>query len=95
RVTMAASGVVTQRLTPRPCGQLSIDAIQSGARFTITPSPSGSQLLGVLPVAKPIVLPSGAYTIKVSAPYCADYTNQFTITAAKTHRERIRLICST
>ena len=95
RVVMGAEGVTTRRLSPRPCGALEIDAIQAGARYTIAPSKDGwgIPIEGVLPVSNSIVLPSGGYTIRVSAPYCADYHEEFAIESDKVHRERVRLIC--
>jgi serine/threonine-protein kinase len=95
RVVVGIAGVTTQRLSPRACGELAIDAIQEGARYTIAPSESGwgKPIEGLLPVSSTIVLPSGGYTIRVSAPYCADYHEEFAIEADRVHRERVRLIC--
>ncbi|HJU64285.1 MAG TPA: serine/threonine-protein kinase [Gemmatimonadaceae bacterium] len=95
RVVMARAGVTNQRLSPRPCGELAIDAIQAGARFIIAPAQEGAvrPMEGELPLSAPLVLPAGDYTIRVSAPYCADYFEDFTVQAGATHRERVRLIC--
>jgi hypothetical protein len=80
-------------LTPRPCGYLTLDALPVGAQWVVTSPSGGTVVEGTVPEAKPIVLPAGQYTLRVSARFCADYRGDFTVTASATHRERVRLIC--
>ena len=80
-------------LNPRPCGYLSIDAQPADARWVVT-SPDGIEAAsGTAPLTAPVVLPVGAYSLRVSASYCADYRADLTVTADKPHRERAHLLC--
>lgn len=93
-VLVRESGSMTITLSPRPCGYLVLDALPTGARWMVS-APSGTTVMqGTVPQTKPVILPAGTYTLRVSAPYCADYLADFTVTAAETHRERVRLICA-
>lgn len=87
------SGRSSITLNPRPCGYLSIDAQPDGARWTIT-SPDGIEVAsGAAPLTAPVVLPVGAYSLRVSASYCADYRADVIVSVERPRHERAHLIC--
>jgi hypothetical protein len=93
RVRVASEGVTDVKLTPEPCGILLIDAQPGDARYVIR-SPAGTDVTaGAVQPDRPLVLPVGTYTLRVTSTYCADYVVDVTIAAEQTHRERVRLIC--
>jgi hypothetical protein len=92
-VRVHGSGVTTVALAPRPCGYLAIDALPAGARWVVTSAAGEVVARGVIPQPRPAVVPIGAYTLRVSAPYCADYHADIAVKSAETHREHLRLIC--
>lgn len=92
-VRVRDTGRSSVTLQPRPCGYLAIDAYPVGARWTITSSDDGEVASGTAPVAAPIVLPVGVYSLRVSASYCADYRAEVTVAVDKPRRERAHLIC--
>ncbi|MBX6330999.1 MAG: serine/threonine protein kinase [Gemmatimonadaceae bacterium] len=92
-VRVHGSGITTIALDPRPCGYLAIDALPVGARWVVTSATGEVVASGVIPQPHPAVVPIGAYTLRVSAPYCADYHADIAVRSAETHRERLRLIC--
>jgi hypothetical protein len=47
----------------------------------------------VVAKVKPLVVPVGSYTLRVTAPYCAEFRGNATIATGTTRRERVRLIC--
>ena len=88
------SGATTATLTPRACGYLSLDAQPSSATYLLMSQPAGKvESHGGVKRSAPIVVPAGGYTIKVEAPYCAEFHGTLAIAAGKTKRERVRLIC--
>jgi hypothetical protein len=92
-VRVRTTGTTTIALTPKPCGYLTLDALPAGARWTVV-APSGDEVQhGTVPHSKPIVLPTGSYTLRVSASYCADFRADFAITSGESHHEYVRLIC--
>jgi serine/threonine-protein kinase len=93
RAKTGANGITTVTLTPRACGYFSLDALPKAARFTLSTPSAPSVAEGAVRLSAPLVLPAGKYTLTISAPYCAEFRGPTTITAGKTKRERVRLIC--
>jgi hypothetical protein len=93
RTKTGANGITTVTLTPRACGYFSLDALPKAARFTLSTPSAPSVAEGAVRLSAPLVLPVGKYTLTISAPYCAEFRGPTTITAGKTKRERVRLIC--
>jgi serine/threonine-protein kinase len=92
-VRVREEGRTSVTLEPRPCGYLAIDAQPDGARWVVTAQDGGEVASGTAPLSAPIVLPVGSYSLRVSASYCADYSNGVTVTAEKSRHERAHLIC--
>lgn len=86
-------GEVRVKLAPHPCGTVSVDAEPNGARWDLSTVDGTSVADGPIPQAAPIVVPSGAYVLRVSKSYCADYRARIAVPADGTHKERVRLIC--
>ncbi len=87
------TGTTNVTITPRECGYFSLDALPAAANFTLA-GPTGSIAAhGAVAKVKPLVVPVGKYTLHVTAPYCAEFRGAATISAGKTRRERVRLIC--
>ncbi len=97
-VTVGDAGPTFAHLTPRACGALVLDAEPSGAAFAIRPLGGGDEVAtGHTPVAGPITLPIGEYTLAVSARYCATYHDTVHVTedVRATRKVRVRLFCGT
>jgi len=99
-VTVAATGTTTAHLAPRGCGVLVLDAQPNGAEYAFRPIGGGDQIAsGHTPAGGPITLPIGAYTLAVSARYCATYTDTVHVaeeaTGAAARHVRVRLVCGT
>jgi serine/threonine-protein kinase len=92
-VRVREEGRTSVTLAPRPCGFLTIDAEPRGARWSVSDSAGGEAASGTTPLTAPIVLPAGAYTLRVSASYCADYRSDVKVAADRTRRERAHLLC--
>jgi serine/threonine-protein kinase len=86
-------GEVRVKLAPHPCGTVAVDAEPNGARWDLSTVDGTSVASGGIPQATPIVVPSGAYVLRVSKSYCADYRARIAVPAEGTHTERVRLIC--
>jgi hypothetical protein len=86
-------GEVRVKLAPHPCGTVAVDAEPNGARWDLSTVDGTSVASGGIPQATPIVVPSGAYVLRVSKSYCADYRARIAVSADGTHKERVRLIC--
>jgi hypothetical protein len=93
RARVERSGTTDVRLAPRPCGYLALDAEPRGGRYVVRSAAGADVASGALPHDAPLILPTGDYTLQVSAKFCADYRGAFTVTPGETHRERVRLIC--
>jgi hypothetical protein len=94
RGDVSDSGATTATLTPRACGYLSLDAQPGAATYMLLAQPSGKvESHGGVKRKAPIVVPAGSYTIRVEAPYCAEFNGKVSIAAGATKRERVRLIC--
>ena len=94
RGDVADTGTTIATLAPRSCGYLSLDVQPSAATYMLLTQPTGKvESHGGVKRRAPIVVPAGSYTIKVEAPYCAEFHGTVAISAGKTKRERVRLIC--
>ena len=91
-VELDEQGTDSVSLTPRPCGQLVIDAEPKDATYSII-SLIYKTMDGTLPLKEPLVLPTGNYTLRVQASYCAESRQQFKIATGNPSRVRVRLIC--
>ena len=84
-VTIADTGLQSISLAPRRCGTIMIRMRQGPERSPISYSirPVGSRrevASGTLPLRAPLLLPEGAYLLRVQGPsYCTDFNSQFTI----------------
>jgi serine/threonine-protein kinase len=91
-VQVAAAGTTTASFTPRDCGALTLDVGPAGAHYSF--AHGGSEIAsGTAPVASPLQLPEGTYTLHVSAKYCADYSGSVSVAAGSSSSQRVRLIC--
>jgi serine/threonine-protein kinase len=92
-VRLPDSGSTEITLSPRPCGTITLD-IQDGAQWWLTAVPSGAEAAsGRAPVSTPVVLPEGAYTLRVEASYCAPFGAPVRIVADTSQYQRVRLFC--
>lgn len=93
--TLAANAKDTVELNPRGCGLLELDIKPDGGAYTLTSiSSSDRPRTGTLPLAAPLLLPSGTYRIMVERKFCAQYTNaRLQIRTGEPTRERARLYC--
>ena len=88
------TGVDTVTLNPRNCGLLELDIKPDGAAYTLTSLAGDKPRSGTVPLARPLLLPVGAYRIMVEHKFCAQYTNpRLQIRAERSTKERARLIC--
>ncbi|HZS60430.1 MAG TPA: protein kinase [Gemmatimonadaceae bacterium] len=99
-ITVPATGTTTARLSPRGCGVLVLDAQPNGAEYNFRPIGGGDEVAsGHTPTGGPITLPIGAYTLAVSARYCATYSDTVHVTeeaaGAAARHVRVRLVCGT
>ena len=99
-ITVAPTGTTTAHLSPRGCGVLVLDAQPNGSAYTFRPIGGGDDVAsGHTPAGGPIMLPIGAYTLAVSARYCATYSDTVHVTeeaaGAAARHVRVRLVCGT
>ena len=92
-VRVRETGRSSVTLSPLPCGYLWIDAQPAGARWAITAVGDSEVASGTAPMTTSIILPVGAYSLRVSASYCADYRSELTVAAERPRRERAHLLC--
>jgi len=86
-------GEVKVKLAPHPCGTVAVDAEPNGARWELSSLDGTSVANGQTPQATAAVVPSGAYLLRVSKSYCAEYRARIAVPVGGTHKERVRLIC--
>ncbi|MGH7664586.1 MAG: protein kinase domain-containing protein [Gemmatimonadaceae bacterium] len=94
--TLGDTGSVRVDMNPRGCGRLEVTSVTRDARYRLMPLSSDvDQREGALPLREPLVLPEGVYRLRVTAPYCAEYTfNQLRVRSSEaTQRIRVPLIC--
>jgi eukaryotic-like serine/threonine-protein kinase len=97
-INVAPMGTTAARLAPRGCGELVLDAQPNGAEYAFRPIGAGDDIAtGHTPTDAPITLPVGAYTLAISARYCATYRDTVHVTedSGATRRVRVRLVCGT
>jgi hypothetical protein len=92
-VRVRDEGRTSVTLRPLPCGFLTLDAAPKGARWTVSDSSGSEVASGTAPLATPVVLPAGSYTLRVSASYCADYRADLDVKADRERHERAHLLC--
>ena len=91
-VRVNESGTTTVQFTPKRCGTFTLDAAPTGGRYVL--SSGGHEIAsGAVPLAAPVLVPEGSYSLHVSAKYCADYSGTVTISTGATAHLRVRLIC--
>ncbi len=99
-IMVPVTGTATAHLSPRGCGVLVLDAQPNGAEYAFRPFGGGDEVAsGHTPAGGPIILPIGAYTLAVSARYCATYSDTVHVTeeaaGAAARHVRVRLVCGT
>ncbi len=94
-IMVAPSGMTNVSLNPRACGRLVIDGKHDGANYTVTERGGGTRRAGTVEGQIRLILPTGRYDLRMSAPTCADYENgNIRIEAGKTMTTTpISLIC--
>ncbi len=91
-VRVNETGTTTVQFTPKRCGTFTLDAAPTGGRYVL--STGGHEIAsGAVPLAAPVLVPEGPYSLHVSAKYCADYSGTVTISTGATAHLRVRLIC--
>ncbi len=80
-------------LTPLRCGTLVFNVTPSRATFAVN-STSGVSRGGTVDQDSVLILPVGAYRVRLSADGCLEYDNQVTINARDRKPIQARLICS-
>jgi len=84
---------VPVRLSPQPCGFLSLNVRPLPATFRLTTESGHVAAEGSLPLGKPIVLPEGNYRLTVEARACAPFIDTVRVQRGDTHTQPIKLIC--
>jgi hypothetical protein len=80
---------------PRPVGNLHVVTNPADASFVLQALDDGHQVRGRTPLAAPLSLPVGAYSVEISARYCAAYHDTVRVAAAHTSPLHVRLVCGT
>jgi serine/threonine-protein kinase len=94
-VVQLASGARQQlTLEPAACGWLGLDVLPAAARYRLAPVRGGAAREGELPLAAPLYLPAGDYTLTLEATQCSTFSATVPVVARATRRERIPLICN-
>jgi len=96
--TVASHGTTDVHFASRGCGTVLLDALPSGASYAFRALSSGDEVTaGRAPAQAPITLPSGEYSVEVSAQDCATYRDTVHMAAATPapRRLRVRLVCGT
>jgi tRNA A-37 threonylcarbamoyl transferase component Bud32 len=92
-VMLAPRDVREISLNLRACGTLTIIPLPSPARYTLQPVGGGAAKMGTLAGTSSVLLPEGRYRLTVSAPACANYEGEVTVSAAGTETKRVLLLC--
>ncbi|MEP7383635.1 MAG: hypothetical protein ABI910_18260, partial [Gemmatimonadota bacterium] len=84
KVSVRAGTVRNVSLTPRACGNISINLLNvaSGARYTVVSTDDKVRLEGPLPLEGGLVVPVGSYRVTAQQPLCAAYMNENVVVAA-------------
>lgn len=95
RLAVAPEGTTTATLKPRACGNLVINGKHDGASYTVSERGGSARREGTIQGQVRLVLPTGRYDLRMSAPSCASYENSdIRIEAGKTTATKpISLIC--
>ena len=78
---------------PLGSSTVAVDAEPNGARWELSSLDGTTVANGAIPQATAAVVPSGAYLLRVSKSYCAEYRARIAVPVDGTHKERVRLIC--
>ena len=81
-------------LSPQSCGTVEIDGQPNGAYYLINSGDGTVKREGNLPLEKGLVLPIGGYHFTAQKPQCAQYEQDFSLTAGQTLRIPFRMICA-
>ncbi len=93
-VDLNAGADRTVYLDPIACGRLSFDVEPTPAQYRLVPARGGPAIEGFLPLAQPLFLPEGDYSLTIEATQCAGYSASVPVVAGRARTERARLICS-
>lgn len=94
-VSLAERDSQLVELNPRGCGRLNFSTRTRNATYVLTDLRGSALRDGRLPLDGALLLPTGAYRLRISAPYCADYRNdEIVIRPGRTERlPPVGLIC--
>jgi hypothetical protein len=81
----------TVRLSPRGCAPVELDINAPDATYALVPVGGGQAVRGKVGDAPPLV-PEGSYTLRVTAPGCADFSSPERI-GRERRRVRVRMLC--
>ena len=93
QLSLSAGDNPSLTLAPQRCGTLVFNVTPSHATFAVN-SPSGTSRGGTVDKDSVLILPAGAYRVRLSADGCLEYDNQVTIGARERKPLQARLICS-
>jgi hypothetical protein len=80
-------------LNPRPCGTLALEAEPRNSFYQLRSRSGVKGRDGNLPLRGPLVLPVGAYTLRVGSRFCTPYVDEITIRPDQPVRLKRKLIC--
>jgi serine/threonine-protein kinase len=85
--TLPDTGMLKVRITPRRCGQFSLNAHSTsrGGTYVIRSSLGERDRTGTLPLQTSLLLPEGRYVLVVEKRRCAQFVRQFTIAAGESN----------
>jgi eukaryotic-like serine/threonine-protein kinase len=90
----AASSSVATTPHPRGSGTVLLDAIPSGASYTLQALDGGRVIKGTMPISNPLSLPVGDYAIEISARYCASYRDTLRVPLNRAANPvHVKLVC--
>ena len=93
RVSLSAGDNPPITLTPQQCGSLVFNVTPSDATYAVN-SPSGISRGGTVDKDSVLILPVGAYRVRLIADGCLEYDNQVSIGARERRALQARLICN-
>ena len=79
---------------PRGSGTVLLDAVPSGASYTLQALDDGRVIKGTMPTTGPLTLPVGDYAIEITARYCASYRDTLRVPLNRAANPvHVRLVC--
>jgi serine/threonine-protein kinase len=93
RLSLSSGQTQQVTLEPRQCGTLVFNVTPAHATFAVN-SPSGTSRGGTVDQDSVLILPPGAYRVRLSADGCLKYESQVTISSRVRNRLPARLDCT-